>query len=75
MNWNKIGKNVRKATGGVSSKIFGMMKTPRPPYLKTLETAELVGSVYRYGQREKILREIEAKRSQAFGFVRRFQNC
>jgi len=75
MNWNKIGKNVRKSTGSVSSKVFGIMKTPRSQHLKTSENAELVGSVYRYEQREKILREFEVKRSQAFKFVRRFQNC
>jgi hypothetical protein len=75
MNWNKIGKNLRKGTGGVSSKVFGIMKTFRSQHLKTSENAELVGSVYRYEQREKILREFEVKRSQAFEFVRRFQNC
>jgi hypothetical protein len=75
MNWNKIGKNVRKGTGKVSSEVFGIMKTPRSQHLKTSENGELVGSVYRYEQREKILREFEVKQSQAFKFVRRFQNC
>jgi len=75
MNWNKIGKNIRKGTITVSSKVFGIMKTPRSQHLKTSENAELVGSVYRIEQRQKILREFEVKRSQAFKFIRRFQNC
>jgi hypothetical protein len=75
MNWNKIGKNGRKTAWGLSSKVFGIMKTPRSQHLKTSKNGELDGSVYRIEQREKILREFEVKRSQALEFVRRFQNC
>lgn len=42
MNWNKIGKNVRKATNGVSSSIFGIMKSRLDKQAgKTLTEAEI----------------------------------
>jgi hypothetical protein len=74
MNWNKIGNNVRKATDGLSSKIFGIMKPSRLPYLRFHRRTELVGNVYPYERSEKIVREIESKKSQAAASVRGFQN-
>jgi len=74
MNWNKIGNNVRKATDGLSSKIFGIMKPSRLPYLRIPRRTEPVGNVYQQERSEKILREIESKKSQAVALVRGFQN-
>ena len=75
MVWNQIGKNVRKATNGMSSKIFGMIKPPRSLYSEILRKAEGVESAYPHKQAQKILQEMESKKSQAIAFVRRFQNC
>jgi len=74
MSWNRIGKSVRKATDGLSSKIFGMMKPSKSSYLGTSRRTELDENVYPSVQTEKFLREIESKKSQAVASVRGFQN-
>lgn len=74
MNWNMVGNNVRKAMDGLSSKIFGIMKPSKSPYSKILRKTELVGNVYVHAQDEKILREIEIRKSRAIGVLRSFQN-
>ena len=75
MNWNTVGRNFRKATDGLLSKIFGVIKPNRSTYSKIPIKAELVGNAYPHVQTEKILLEIELKNSRAIQFVRRFQNC
>ncbi|MDH5460019.1 MAG: hypothetical protein OEW71_03165 [Candidatus Bathyarchaeota archaeon] len=75
MNWNKIGKNVKETTNDLSSKIFGIMKPSKSPYLKIPRKAGIVKSPYSHEQAKKILREIELKKSRAIALVRRFQNC
>ncbi len=74
MNWHKVGKNIRRATGGLSSKIFGAMKTTESPHLKVPKGTELVGNVTRHEQTEKNLRELEFTRTRSFDVVRRIQN-
>ena len=46
MSWNRNGKNVRNATDGLPSKIFGIMKPSKSPYLRIPRRTELVGNVY-----------------------------
>ncbi len=65
MNWHKVGKNIRRATGGLSSKIFGAMKTTESPHLKAPKGTELVGNACRHEQTEKNLRELEFARARA----------
>jgi len=74
MNWNIVGKHVRKTTDDLLSKILGVIKPNRSTYSKILRKAELVGNVYPHAQTERILLEIELKNSRAIQFVRRFQN-
>ena len=74
MNWNIVGKHVRKTTDGLLSKILGVIKPNRSTYSKILREAELVGNAYPHAQTEKILLEIELKNSRTIQFVRRFQN-
>jgi len=74
MNWNTVGRNFRKATDGLLSKIFGVIKPNRSTYSKILRKAELVGKVYPDVHTERILLEIELKNCRAIQFVRGFQN-
>ena len=74
MNWNIVGKHVRKTTDDLLSKILGVIKPNRSAYSKILRKSELVGNVYPDVQTERILLEIELKNSRAIQFVRRFQN-
>ena len=74
MSWNRIGKNVRKATDGLSSKIFGMMRPSKSSHLGISRRTELDENAYQSMQTEKILREIESKKSQVVASVRGFQN-
>ena len=74
MNWGEVGKNVRKATDGLSTKIFGIMKPSKSPHSKIPRGTELVGNVYLHAETQKILREVEFKKSRAFEVVRRFHN-
>jgi hypothetical protein len=71
---NKIAKNVRKSTDVASGEIFGVIKPYRLLCSNIPRKAELVGNVYSYAQTEKILGEIELRKSRAIEFVRGFQN-
>lgn len=72
MNWNNVGKNVRKITDGISSEIFGIMKPSKLPSSKIQE--EWIKKSDSYNQMKKVVNEIELKKSRAIEFVRRFQN-
>ena len=72
MNWNNVGRNVRKVTDGISSKIFGIMKPSKLPSSKIQE--EWIKKSDSYNQMKKVVNEIELKKSRAIEFVRRFQN-
>ena len=74
MGWNKNGKDVRKAPEETSNRIFGIMKTGKPPYPRSYDETEPGNRVDLYKQAEKILREAEVKKSWAMEFVRRLQN-
>lgn len=75
MNWHRIGKSVRKTTDGLSTKVFGIMKTPKPRYSKASRESEFTGNVYTHVQTEKTLQELEFVRARAFEVIRRLQNC
>ena len=74
MNWNEVGKNVRKTSNSLSSKIFGIINTPKSRHLEISGKEKSVGNTSQYYRTKKILLEVELKKSQAISFVRRFQN-
>jgi len=65
MNCGEIGKNLRKAAGSSSRKIFGIMKPSKSPHLRIRKETEHVGNIYLHAQTGNILRELESQKSQA----------
>lgn len=65
MNRSETGKNVRKAAGNSSRRLFGIMKPSKSPNLKIPKGTEHVGNVYLHEQTGNILRELESQKSRA----------
>lgn len=77
MNWNEIGKKIRKAK--TDSLNATCAHAPITKHSKTLDLrisriAGLYVNSYSYKHTQKILWEIRLRRSRAMEFIRRFQN-